>query len=70
MSPKKFRALDTGGISVRDQLTLEPELCMRKYQVNIKLRSGKVRYLYLNDPSLAELYVKIIGAKILRVKKL
>ena len=70
MEPKKFQPLNAGVISVRDQSKLEPELCRRKYQVHVELLSGKLRYLYLDDFHIAELYVKIIGAKILLVKKL
>lgn len=67
---KKYRTPDTDGISIRDQKKLVPELSKKKYQVNIKLHNGKVRYLYLNDPIVAELYVEIINATILKVKKL
>jgi len=67
---KKYRVPDTDGISVRDQKKLVPELPKKKYQVNIKLYNGRVRYLYLNDPFLAELYVVIIDATILKVTKL
>lgn len=70
MFPKKFRGFDNTGISVRDEYTLDPKLCKKKYQINIRLPTGKVRYLYLNEPSIAELYVKIIDAKILKIKKL
>jgi len=70
MTPKEFRALDAGGIHVRDKWRLEPELRKKKYQVNIKLRNGRMRYLYLNNPDVAELYVKVIRAKILKIIKL
>lgn len=70
MPPKEFKSLDSGGIFVRDQLSLEPKLRKKKYQVNIKLRNGRVRYLYLNNPDIAELYVKVIRAKILKIIKL
>ena len=70
MTTKKIPGLVGTGISVRDQYSLEPELCKKKYQVNIKLSTGKVRYLYLNDPNVAELYVTIIGATILKTSKL
>lgn len=70
MFPKKFRGFDNTGISVRDEYTLDPKLSKKKYQINIRLPTGKVRYLYLNEPSIAELYVKIIDAKILKIKKL
>jgi len=70
MTPKEFRGLDSDGMSVRDQWKLEPELRKKKYQATIKLPNGRVRYLYLNDPHIAELYVNIIGAKILKIRKL
>ena len=66
MYPKKIRFF-ADGISVRDELTLEPKLREKKYQVNIKLVNGKVRYLYLNNPVTAEIYVHIIDAKILKI---
>ncbi len=70
MPTKKIRFIGIGGISVRDQLRLEPELLKKKYRVNIKLPNGKVRYLFLDNPHTAELYVKLIGAKILKITKL
>lgn len=70
MLPNEFRGFDGTGMSVRDQWRLDPELRKKKYQVDIKLPTGKVRYLYLNDPRVAELYVKIIGAKILKIREL
>ena len=70
MFPKKFQGFDNTGISVRDEYTLDSKLSKKKYQINIKLSNGKVRYLYLNDPHIAEIYIQIIGAKILKIKKL
>ncbi len=70
MFPKKFQGFDNTGISVRDQNILDPKIREKKYQINIKLSNGKVRYLYLNDPHIAEIYIQIIGAKILKIKKL
>lgn len=67
---KKPKVLDTSGISVRDLQSLEPELRKKKYQVNIELKNGRVRYLYLNDSNIAELYVQIIDAKILKITPL
>ena len=64
---KKYDTLDSDGISVRDLLSLEPELLKKKYQVNIILNNGQVRYLYLDNQITAELYVEIIGAKILKI---
>lgn len=64
---KKYDTHDSYGISVRDVLSLEPELLKKKYKVIIELKFGRIRYLYLNDSNLAEYYVKIIGAKILKV---
>lgn len=66
MYPKKIRFF-AGGISVRDELRIEPKLRKKKYQVNIKLVNGKVRYLYLNNAVTAEIYVQIIHAKILKI---
>jgi len=70
MSIKKIRTLDGGGISVRDHWMIEPQVRNKKYQVNIKLPNGKVRYLYLDDPNIADLYIRLIGAKILKIRKL
>lgn len=67
---KKYDTLDSDGISVRDLLSLEPELLKKKYQVNIILNNGQVRYLYLDNQIIAELYVEIIDAKILKITPL
>ena len=67
---KRYDTLDSDGISVRDLSSLEPELLKKKYLVNIILNNGQVRYLYLDTQIIAELYVEIIGAKILKITSL
>lgn len=69
MSTKRIRIF-TGGIFVSDHWRIESELHKKKYQVDIKLPNGNVRYLYLDNPDTAELYVKLIHAKILKITKL
>jgi len=41
----------------------------KKYQANIELPDGKIRFMYGNDPVELELYAKSIGAKILKTSK-
>ena len=67
---EKFKILDTDGMPIPEQAKIIPLLRKRKYQVSIKLKNGKTKYIYLNDPKIAEIYVKGIEAKILKVNKI
>ncbi len=45
-------------------------LKQKKYQVNVELPDGKVRFMYGDDPVVLETYAKAHGLKILKVSKL
>lgn len=45
-------------------------LKQKKYQVNVELPDGKVRFMYGDDPVVLEMYAKAHGLKILKVSKL
>ena len=66
---KPFEGIFSKNMSVRDRWTIESELRKKKYQIYIKLRSGKIRYLYIDSPDAAELYVTVIAGKILKIIK-
>ena len=67
---KKYKVLDTDGMPISDQYKLIPYLPKNKYQLNIQLKSDRVRYAYVDEPKIAEIFVKNIGAKILKIIKL
>ena len=67
---KKFKTLDAEGMPLDDQKKLLPELRKKKYQVNVKLKNGRVRFAYTDDPEAVEAYVKTIDAKILKILKI
>lgn len=64
------KGLDVDGMPLADQRKLEGELRKRKYQVNILTKDGRKRFLYLDDPQVADVYCKQSGAKILKTLKL
>lgn len=66
---KKYKALDVDGMPLSDQVKLLPEL-RKKYEITIQLSSGRIRYVFADHPQAAEIYVKTIKAKILKVRKL
>ena len=70
MDSKKYKCLDLGGMPLSEQWKLESEIRKYKYQVKIRLSSGRIRYLHCNEPGPIELYAKGINAKIIWVKKL
>lgn len=69
MTEDKIKVLDAQ-MPIEDQEKLKPILATKKYQVDIELPDGKVRYLYGDDPVPMEMYARSIGAKILKTAKL
>ncbi len=70
MNSKKYRGLDLGKMPLKDQWKLESELRKYKYQIKIKLPTGRIRYIHANEQSTIEAYAKCIKAKIVWIKKL
>ena len=66
---KKFKALDGGNLSLSEQLKLAPAVTKKKYQVKFQLRNKRIRYAYLDNPKVIEVYLCAIGAKILNIKR-
>ncbi len=64
----KIKVLDAQ-MPKEEQKKLEPILRSKKYQANIELPDGKIRFMYGDDPVTLELYAKSIGAKILKTSK-
>jgi len=69
MSDDKHKILDVR-MPVKDQEKLKPYLHTKKFQVDIELPDGKVRFMYGDDPVVLEMYAKAHGIKILKVRKL
>ena len=72
MSEDKKKILDVR--LPKDQQEKSKELIgvlkQKKYQVNVELPDGKVRFMYGDDPVVLETYAKAHGLKILKVSKL
>ncbi len=58
---KKPKVLDTNGMPLDDQRKLIPHLPVKEYEVRFKLKTGRIRYAYVDNPQVVELYVKKIG---------
>lgn len=67
MSDKK-KILDVRFLKEEQEKNVDliEKLMEKKYQANIQLPDGKIRFMYGNDPVELELYAKSIGAKILK----
>jgi len=70
MKKKKFTGLDVDGMPLKDQWKLESHLREYKYQIKIRLVSGRCRYLHADQHEAVEAFVKGIGAKIIWIKEL
>ncbi len=67
---KKKKGLWVQGMPLEDQKKLKPYLRTKKYQVNLKLADGTKKFMYLDEPKVATVFVSQIKAKILKVIKL
>jgi len=63
------RILDIGGMSLTDQAKAMKRTALEKdWEITFQQADGKVRFALTSDPKLAEVYLKKIGAKILKVE--
>ena len=71
MAKKKILDADTRNWSKDDVKKIENHLRKYKYQIDFIQADGRKRFAYSNDePKLIELYMKSIGAKILKVSEI
>ena len=58
---------------VEDQLAskkLEEKLREKKWKFTVKMKDGKVRYVYSSDKESTEAYLRLVGATILKVENM
>ena len=58
------------GMPIEDQKKLMPSLRKMKYQVNLILKDGSKKFMYVDDEKYAKEYIKSLGATILKIIKI
>jgi len=70
LDSKNYIGLDFDGMPLTDQWQMESELRKYKFQIKIRLRNGRIRYLHANSKKVVEAYTKGIRATIVWVREL